>query len=271
MEKRVFLPLLFLLLCTTSCEMIEYHPYDGRIRGERELNPKNIARIEESCNEKEKLRFAVISDTQGWYDDTEDFVRQMNKRNDVDFVIHTGDLSNYGATKELEWMRDRLAKLNIPIVCLLGNHDCLGNGLEIYHQLFGTENFAFQAGDIRFICLNTNALEFDYSKPIPDFGFLKEELAGSAGRPEQKRTVVAMHARPGTEQFNNNVAEVFQLYLNLFPGLQFCLYGHGHHVRVDDLFGDGILYYECASIHARSYLLFTFKPEGEYSYEAVPF
>jgi len=32
------------------------------------------------------------------------------------------------------------------------------------------------AGDVKFVCLNTNALEYDYSEPVPDFTFMENEL-----------------------------------------------------------------------------------------------
>lgn len=35
--------------------------------------------------------------------------------------------------------------------------------MEAYRAVFGPLNYAFTAGDVRFLCLNTNALEFDYS------------------------------------------------------------------------------------------------------------
>lgn len=79
-----------------------------------------------------------------------------------------------------------------------------------------------------------------------------------------------MHAGPFSEQFNNNVADVFHHYLKQFPGLQFCIYGHGHSIQADDFFNDGIMYYECTCIHKRAYLYFTIN-ENEYTYEVVDF
>ena len=156
--------------------MIEYHPYDGRISGKTDINKKNIARIEEACRNKETIRFALIGDTQRWYDETEDFVNALNKRNDIDFVIHGGDVSDFGLTKEFLWQRDILNKLKVPYVVLLGNHDCLANGIEVFRKVFGDENFSFIAGRTKFVCLNTNALEFDYSLPVPDFQFIEQEI-----------------------------------------------------------------------------------------------
>ena len=89
--------------------------------------------------------------------------------------------------------------------------------------------------------------------------------------PEVEKTVFAMHVKPFEMIFNNNVAKVFQLYVNQFPNVQFCLYGHEHQLTVDDLFGDGVLYYQCPCIDKRTYLLFTIKEDGSYDYEAIKF
>ncbi|WP_303236513.1 metallophosphoesterase [Phocaeicola coprophilus] len=246
--------------------MIEYHPYDLDIDGETEVNARNIQRIETALDGKKEFSFAVISDTQRWYDETEDAVADMNEKGGIDFVVHTGDLSDFGMKLEFEKQRDILNGLSVPYVCLLGNHDCLATGKEVFNRIFGEENFSFTAGDVLFICLNTNALEFDYSDAIPDFSFLEKLLKNLS--PDIRRTIVAMHAGPYSEQFNNNVAKVFQLYLRQFPGLQFCVYGHGHSIQVNDFFDDGILYYECTCAKKRAYLRFTLK-ENEYLYEVV--
>lgn len=79
-----------------------------------------------------------------------------------------------------------------------------------------------------------------------------------------------MHAPPGNEQFNNNVKDVFHLYIQQLPSLMFCLHAHNHNLLVEDLFGDGIIYYGCANIGKRNYLLFTIIPD-DYTYEAVDF
>jgi predicted MPP superfamily phosphohydrolase len=159
--------------------MFESHPYDVHITGERNLTQKNIDLIEQQTKGKKSIRFAVISDTQRWYDETEDAVKAINARGDIDFVVNTGDMSDFGATKEFLLQRDIYSKFNMPNVCVIGNHDHLGTGLDTYKAVFGDTNFAFTAGNVRFICLNTNALEYDYSEPVPDFTFIKNELENS--------------------------------------------------------------------------------------------
>lgn len=268
MTKKLLFFIL-LPLCLSSCEMLESHPYDVHITGEKGLTQKNIRLIEDKMQGKKTIRFAMISDTQRWYDSTEDAVAAINARGDVDFVIHGGDQSDFGATKEFMWMRDIFNNLQMPYVCLLGNHDCLGTGEDAYRTIYGDLNFAFTAGNVRFVCLNTNALEYDYSEPVPDFNFMENELENLSE--EVEKTVFVMHVRPGEMVFNNNVAKVFQSFIKQFPQLQFCLYGHEHHLAVDDLFGDGVLYYQCPCVDKRTYLLFTLKEDGTYDYEAIEF
>lgn len=258
----IFLTLFF------SCDAFEYHSYDGNIKGEKNINNKNIKLIEQNCEGKQTIRFAFMGDTQRHYDETEKFVSHLNSRDDIDFVIHGGDISDFGSTKEFMWMRDILNKLKQPYVVLLGNHDCLANGNDIFQDIFGKENFAFKAGNNRFVCLNTNALEFDYSRPVPDFTFLEEQL--KLQEKDQEKTVVVMHARPYSEQFNNNVATVFQRYVKEFSSLQFCVNAHDHNTSIKDIFEDGIMYYGVPSIEKKAYFIFTIKP-NEYEYELVEF
>jgi Icc-related predicted phosphoesterase len=258
------------LLMFTSCDMFEPHPYDAKITGERDVNNKNISAIESQTRGKKEFRFAMISDTQRAYDETVDAVDAINARGDIDFVINGGDISDFGVTKEFLMMRDIYSEFDMPCVSIIGNHDHLGTGLDTYRAVFGETNFAFTAGNVRFICLNTNALEYDYTEPVPDFDFIDSELANLS--PEIEKTVFAMHAPPFDMVFNNNVNTVFEQCIRRFPNVQFCLYGHGHALRVDDLFGDGLLYYECPNIAKRTYLVFTIHADSnDYDYEAVEF
>lgn len=261
------LPAVLLLL--QSCEVIDYHPYDADFRGACDINARNAERIEQACAGRTRLRFAVISDTQRWYDETAAAVRSINGRGDIDFVIHCGDLTDFGATREFVWMRDELEKLVPPYVCLLGNHDCLATGVRVFRRMYGEPDFSFTAGDVHFVCVNTNALEYDYSVPVPDFAFLRADR--DALPSGVRRTVVAMHAAPFSDQFNNNSADVFEYHISQYPALQFCLCGHQHSTTVFEPFGDGVLYYECGAAKHRQYLVFTLEEGKEVGYEVVSY
>ena len=260
-----------LILCTlllTGCDMIDYHPYDVRISGKTNVNATQIARIEEECKDKTTLRFVTMGDSQRWYDETEDFVKAINKRDDIDFVIHGGDMSDFGLTDEFLLQRDIMEGLEVPYVVLIGNHDCLGTGEETYKAVFGETNFSFIAGNVKFICLNTNALEYDYSEPVPDFTFMENEITSRAE--EFSKTVVCMHAHPYSDVFNDNVAQVFEHYVWQYPGIQFCTAAHDHSFSDRILFDDGMHYYTSDCMKHRNYLLFTITPEG-YEYEQVEY
>lgn len=254
----------------SSCDKVfDVHPYDVHVDGDKNVNAANVQKIEQAVKAKDTIRFAFISDSHQWLDDLEDEVSDINRRSDsLDFVIHGGDVTDFGATNEFQWTRDRMQKLKIPFVVLLGNHDCLGTGNRSYGVIFGDPDFSFIAGRVKFVCLNTNAIEYDYSRPVPNFDFMQEQV--KADSLDFDRTVIAMHAPPFSEQFNNNVAKAFNYYTHMFPGLMFCLYGHGHSTTQDDLYGDGIIYYQVGAAPKRKYYIFTITPT-DYHYEIVDF
>lgn len=254
------------VLILASCELIDVHPYDGKIDGETAVNVRNIEEIERKLDGRSEICFAVISDTQRWYDDTEDEVASINRRGGIDFVIHCGDMTDFGLTKEFEWQRDILNKLDVPYVAILGNHDCIGSGKEVFRSMFGRENYSFRAGPTRFVCLDTNALEYDFSNSVPDLDFIRN----FAGDTSVKNTVMVMHVCPFSEEFNDNVADAFNYYIHNLTNPIFCLYGHGHKTEVDDLFGDGLLYFQITSAKGRQYYVFTVTEEG-YDYEVVDY
>ena len=86
-------------LAFSACELIDYHPYDTRVDGKSHINAQNIERIEAATAGKKAIRFVLISDTQRWYDETKAAVKSINARDDIDFVLHCGDLTDFGVTR----------------------------------------------------------------------------------------------------------------------------------------------------------------------------
>lgn len=251
-----------------ACNPFEYHPYDVRLDKEyKNINQRNLERIRMSDRHKDTVRFIFMGDSQRWYDETEDFVKAVNRRNDIDFVVHGGDISDFGMKAEFCWIHDIMNKLKVPYVALIGNHDHLGLGGEIYKAMYGDYNFSFIYSGIKFLALNTNALEFDYSTPVPDFDFIIHEIKDSVSHPYEQ-TIAMMHAQPDDIVFNNNVKLIFHEYLKRFNNLKFCVHAHAHHLMVNDFFGDGIIYYGSDAMKNRNYLLFTVS-KNSYEREVV--
>jgi len=224
--------LLLLGLFLASCDVFEYHPYDIRkTSGLYDLNKSNIERIEQSDDQQDTIRFAFMGDTQRFYDETEAFVAEVNQHKDIDFVIHGGDITDFGMSKEYLWINDIMKKLRVPYVALIGNHDVIGHGKVVYENIYGDLNFSFKFRGTRFICLNTNALEFDYSTPVPDFDYMTRFLNDTIGI---ERTIVVMHAPPFDAQFNNNASMTFNNILERMNSLLFCLHAHLHRRRRSD-------------------------------------
>lgn len=254
-------------LLVTSCELFEYNPYDTRYSNDTGINQTNISRIESLTGNSDTLRFVLMGDTQRYYDETKAFVNHVNQRTDIDFVIHGGDITDFGTTKEFEWVHDLMKRLTVPYVALIGNHDVLGHGKDVYREVYGPFNFSFVVKRTRFVCLNTNALEFDYATPVPDFGYMRQFIGG-AGDADQ--TIVVMHAPPYDDQFNNNSAPMFNAILEAYPNLRFCLHAHQHVLKQTDFFGNGIMYYGCDDLSGRNYLVFTVTRD-RYSYTVEHF
>ena len=267
LRQRSVIMAVVVLVALSSCgDWFDTHPYDVHFDGETYINGKQMKTIEERFADKDTLRIAFISDTHGWYTDMKDEIAALNQRTDIDFVIHCGDLTDTGTAKEYVWARDILSQLHCPYVALIGNHDFLGTGDQTYQVMYGKMDFSFIASHVKFVCLNTNATEYDYMAAVPNFDFMEEETTANAER--FSRSVLVMHAPPYSDQFNNNVCKAFRRYLDFFPGLMCCVYGHNHNDQVDDLYNDGLLFYAIDSASHRNYRIMTITPDN-YEMEQV--
>lgn len=269
----------------SGCDNFESSPYAAKITGNRNTLATSLATL----SQREPglpLRFAFITDTHDAIDEINAAIDIIRSRGNIDFIIHGGDMTDLGLPKEFMWCRDAMEKSELPFVTVIGNHDCLGNGEDSYEWIFGPKNYSFDVAGVHFVCLNTIALEYDYSEPVPDLNFILKD-AESVAKTNQEHpgsithTVIVMHSRPFDEQFNNNVATPFLYYLQQYPGMKtedgddsytkaFCLCGHNHNFQVTDLYDAGVLFYQGDNIAKRSFMIFTIDEDG-YEMEKVEF
>ena len=139
---------------------------------------------------------------------------------------------------------------------------------QTYEVMYGAFNFSFIAGRVKFICLNTNATEYDYMAAVPNFDYMEEQFTTDTDKFD--RTVIIMHAAPYSDQFNNNVCKAFRRYLDFAPGLMCCVYGHDHNDTVSDIYGDGLMFYGIDCAEHRNYRIMTITEDG-YEMEQIRF
>jgi len=106
------------------------------------------------------LKFAHVSDTHvGSATGAEDLRRtvlDINQDTLIQFVVISGDITEFGANGEIQVAKHILDSLNKPWYIIPGNHD--GNwsesGANTFKKVFGNETFYFKAG--KYVFLGTN-------------------------------------------------------------------------------------------------------------------
>lgn len=134
----------------------------------------------------EPFHFALLTDlhiTQNTtaVEDLENSVRQINNTPLIEFVLVTGDITEFGDRASLEKAKQVLDKLSVPYYITSGNHETKlsASGHADFVQVFGDDKFAFQHKGVRFFGFNTGpALEMAYGHISPqDIIWLKSNLA----------------------------------------------------------------------------------------------
>lgn len=103
------------------------------------------------------LRFAHVTDIHiGASTSVEDLtqtVNDINQQNDIEFIILSGDITEFGSDEELMQAKSILSALHKPWYIVPGNHDSKWSesGNNSFVRIFGSEEFAFEAGGFLFI------------------------------------------------------------------------------------------------------------------------
>ncbi|HEY4651551.1 MAG TPA: metallophosphoesterase [Pontibacter sp.] len=234
-----------------ACDKFEYSPYEVRLNeDERLLNPKNISRIQElNIPRNTTVTFALISDTQGFYGDTEAIVNHLNGRNDVQFVFHNGDITDFGLLKEFRLINKRLGKLKFPLVTVIGNHDATNNGKQVYREMYGPYDFSFTAGHSKFIFLNTNNWEFDGS--APNLAWLETELQD---RDQYDQVFVLSHIPPNDDSFGADKLVRYRELMDKY-NVSMSIHGHGHNFETYQFKEGGTRYMNIGDADDEEYIV----------------
>lgn len=182
--------------------------------GDQDTTAKNLERLA-ARPLGGALTVAVVADSHAHFDELHDTVDALRRRDDVDLVVHLGDLSEAGLLVDYEQSKEELDRLRVPYVTAIGNHDALSHGKEIYRRMFGRYQYAFTAGDVRFIVANTSTVEFGGHATTE--AWLRGELESAQGRAE---VVLLSHDTPYALPFFEALAEDYQFSL--------AIHGHSH-------------------------------------------
>lgn len=184
---------LMVVLVLSGCDY-EVSPWSTDAECSNEVSiERNIERLkvyEQEVGVRSEYQVAIISDPQQYPGTFEDLIKHVNTLPDVDFILLTGDLADTGVKAEYEWVCKVMEKAKQPIFAVIGNHDALAFGKEIWAKVFGPEDYSFTYQNSKFIAYNDNKYEFEN---VPDRDWLAAEAAGDDQR---DYTMVFSHIPP---------------------------------------------------------------------------
>ena len=225
---------------------------------DRDQNTKNLERLQ-SKGQKDSFCFVVISDTQRFYDELDDFVEKVNSYPDISFVVLNGDITDFGLRSEYLWISHRLQKLSFPFLVVIGNHDMLANGRELYKQMFGPENFGFSFSDHKFIVLNSNSLQVGHNGSLPDTSWLQLELSAT---PSQQKIFILSHMAPFSSDFDQSLQDTYVKTLTKNGNVIYSIHAHDDTFYLGQWYGPPVNYLVVNSIHERSFVLIKVNPNN---------
>jgi Icc protein len=192
-ELRVLLRLSVSTTAALLAACIEFSPFETDLaEDERAQTRRNLAWLAALPDPGEHLQFAVVADSHQHVDELSTIVDAINGRPGIDFVAHLGDLTDVGLREEYRATLEALKRLRVPFVTVIGNHDAISNGKLVYREMFGPYDYVFRRGLTRFVCFNSNSLEFG---SVPDLEWLDEQTANRDG----VSRVVALTHQPSRE------------------------------------------------------------------------
>ncbi|NQX82244.1 MAG: metallophosphoesterase [Flavobacteriaceae bacterium] len=234
MKKTTYLTLVILLIASIQCDKFQYSPYEIRLSSsQKNINKKNISEILNLDNSTEQgtFKIALIADNQNYFDPLYPIISDINKQ-EVDFVLIAGDITEFGSNVEYQIGLDIFKKFNKPFITIIGNHDCLGTGKQIYNEMYGRKDFSFIYKRIKFIMINTNSREYQFDGTVPDLLWLKDQIYKDESSDFDK-VIITSHI--GIRNLNNDLDQRAFVYINdLFKDKDYILamlHGHGHRYK----------------------------------------
>ncbi|MCX7765498.1 MAG: metallophosphoesterase, partial [Candidatus Sumerlaeia bacterium] len=149
------------------------------------------------------------------------------------FVVNTGDVTEYGYPEEFEAYNKILNNFlpGLKFYTASGNHDTRWSnaGKQNFRRLIGETNFSFDYGGIHIVVLDSSMLVEQYAHfEKKDLDWLKADLSR---QPEDKPIIIAFHHPPFLENlYVDNEYELLQIIEN--HNVILVLMGHIHQHKI---------------------------------------
>lgn len=192
--------------------------------------------LESAGASEEPLRFAVLTDTHANEEETE---RMANLRRvftaidaeDPQFVLHCGDITDYGSDESFAAYRDLVpAALWDRLRHVPGNHEIRWDtsARRRFQRWFGPTSYGFDAGGVHFMALDPTQLLQEPGLFADDLAALEEELREVGDRP----SILFLHYPLGGRNYFVNDTDALLRTIDPFP-VRGIFAGHLHRNEVD--------------------------------------
>jgi len=218
------------IIFISGCEdYFEFSPYAANVKDSyKNLDEKNMNKLlSYDDGTSEEIKFAVLADSHYDYHELDEALVNINAIKDIDFVIVNGDIADHGYLKEYELFHEKMKRLNIPYLTVIGNHDYRSNGIEIYKEMYGEPNKSFVFNNMLFILFDDVFWE---SNKNPDMEWLKKELKSSD---QYNNCFVFAHIPPYSDQFTEQKGNEYEQLMDSY-NVDLSIHGHVHEYIYDE-------------------------------------
>ncbi|MGX5691152.1 outer membrane protein assembly factor BamB family protein [Arcticibacter tournemirensis] len=185
------------------------------------------------------VKFAFVTDTHignhSGADDLRRTVKDINENPALQFVVVTGDITEFGSDEELKTARQILDSLNKPWYAIAGNHDSnwSESGSNSFRKVFGAETFSFVSGGYLFAATSSgpNMRMGPGQVPRENIVWL-DSVLNNMKDPEMP--VIYLNHYPQDSAQNNWYEAIDRLKKK---NVQLILCGHGHNNHLYDFEG----------------------------------
>jgi Icc protein len=252
--KYLRILLLSLAFIFTACDHpFEFSVYEANVKTKQQnTTVKNLKLLEDIPVDSKEFKFAFISDVHFFYDQLTAVVDDINKRDDVKFVVFGGDIADQALLREYEIFHDIMSHLKKPYLTVIGNHDYNINGDIIYKKMFGDYNYSFEFNNSKFVLFDDIVWE---SEKELDFDWLTSELKDNTSF---NQVFVIAHIPPDGDQFEGELEQKYRA-LMLEYKVPLSIHGHTHTYNYEE--GE-VSYLTAPAVKEKAYNIVSVKDKG---------